>query len=291
MQEGYPEHAASSTQIPMASTAVYRLNWQSSMERDMTSRSVLQCLLSTLITLFLSSVIGAVAWAQEVHVAVAANFSQPMTLLAAAFEKKTGHHAILSQGSTGSLYAQITHGAPYEVFLAADESVPARVVNDGLAQAGQVFVYAIGRLALWSSAPQRVDPQGAVLAREDFKHLAIANPKTAPYGAAAMSVLKNLGLLESLKDRLVEGESITQTFQFVSTGNAELGFVALSQIQQDEQPVAGSFWLVPESLHAPIRQAAVLLKQGEKNEAARSLVNYLQSDEARAIIRRFGYAF
>lgn len=229
--------------------------------------------------------------ADEVLVAVAANFSQPMEVLAADFTQKTGHRAVLSPGSTGKLYAQISHGAPYEVFLAADEAVPARLVTDGLANANQVFVYAVGRLALWSPDPQQVDAQGDVLSRGNFRHLAIANPLTAPYGAAAIRTLEHLGFTDSLKGRLVEGESITQAFQFVSTGNAELGFVALSQIQQDEQPIAGSYWLVPDTLHSPIRQAAVLLKRGEENEAARSLVNYLQSNEAKATIRRFGYSF
>jgi molybdate transport system substrate-binding protein len=229
------------------------------------------------------------AFAAEVRVAVAANFSAPMQAIAGAFEQATGHRALLAYGSTGKFYAQIQNGAPFEVLLAADDETPARLEHQGLAVTGTRFCYATGRLALWS--PQRgfVDDRGEVLKRGRYAHLAIANPKLAPYGVAAIETLSGLGLLAALTPRLVQGENIAQTFQFVSTGNAELGFVALSQVYADGTFKSGSGWVVPARLHTPIRQDAVLLSQGKNNPAARALMTYLRSEKSQAIIRAYGY--
>ena len=227
--------------------------------------------------------------AGEVQVAVAANFTAPMQRIAAEFEKDSGHKATLMSGATGKFYAQISHGAPFEVFLSADDETPARLEKDGLAVAGSRFTYATGRLVLWSPREGYVDDKGEVLKKGDFRHLAIANPRTAPYGAAALQVLGKLGLQPALTPRFVQGENIAQTHSFVVSGNAELGFVALAQVYKDGRLGAGSAWIVPASLHAPIRQDAVLLMKGASNPAAAALLKYLKSDKARAIIRSFGY--
>jgi molybdate transport system substrate-binding protein len=232
---------------------------------------------------------AAAAQAGEVQVAVAANFTAPMQKIAAAFEKDTGHKASLAFGATGKFYAQIKNGAPFEVLLAADEETPARLEKEGQALPGSRFTYAIGRLALWSARPGYVDAKGDILRTGDFRHLAIANPKTAPYGAAAMAVLKKLNLVESLQPRLVQGENIAQTQQFVSTGNAQLGFVALSQVCKDGKITSGSAWIVPSDLHDPIRQDALVLAIGAANPAAREFAAYLKSDKAWGIIKSFGY--
>jgi len=230
-----------------------------------------------------------VACAGEVQVAVAANFAAPMARIAEGFRSATGHTLKLSSGATGRFHAQILAGAPFEVLLAADDTTPAKLVESGHAIAGSRFTYAIGRLVLWSLQPGLVDDQGAVLGMGRFAHLAIANPKTAPYGAAAMQVLHALGLAEALAPRLVTGESIAQAYQFVATGNAELGFVALSQVAVPDRPLQGSMWRVPPALHDAIRQDAVLLKAGAQNPAARALLAYLRGDAARTTIGAFGY--
>lgn len=227
--------------------------------------------------------------AGEVQVAVAANFAQPLERLAAGFKAATGHTLKASAGATGKFHAQIAAGAPFEVLLAADDETPRKLLAEGRAVPGSAFTYAIGRLVLWSARPGVVDDQGAVLASGRFTHLAIANPKVAPYGAAALEVLRARGLVEAVTPKLVTGESIAQAFQFVATGNAELGFVALSQVAIPGKPAAGSHWLVPPSLYGEIRQDAVLLKAGEKNPAAVALLAYLKSDAARDMIRSFGY--
>jgi len=229
------------------------------------------------------------ALAGEVQVAVAANFTAPMQQIAAAFEKDTGHKAQLAFGATGKFYAQIANGAPFEVLLAADDATPLKLEQDKLAVPGTRFTYAVGQLALWSAQPGVVDGGGQVLAKGDFAHLAIANPKTAPYGAAAIETLTKLNLLARLQPKIVQGESIAQAYQFVSSGNASLGFVALSQVWRDGKVTSGSAWIVPEKLHAPLRQDAVILAKGGANPAARALEDYLKSDKARAIIRAFGY--
>lgn len=229
------------------------------------------------------------ALADEVKVAVAANFTAPMQEIAKAFEQDTGHQLTASFGSTGQLYAQIRHGAPFDVFLAADDSTPARLESEDEVLTGSRFTYATGALALWSAQADLVDAEGVVLRSESFKHLAIANPKTAPYGLAATQVMQAQGLLEQLSPRLVEGQSIGQTYQFVASGNAELGFVALSQVYRDGKLSEGSAWLVPAELHDPIRQDAVILNKAAENPAAQALVDYLRGERAAGIIRAFGY--
>ena len=230
------------------------------------------------------------AWADDVHVAVAANFVAPMQKLAVDFEKASGHKVVLVSGATGKFYAQIKNGAPFEVLLAADDDTPARLVAEGAAQPGTQFTYAIGKLVLWSAQPGLVDEQGAVLKRTDLHHLAIANPKLAPYGAAGLETLKKLGLLDAWQARFVQGENISQTYQFVASGNAELGFVALSQVWRDGQITAGSAWVVPSAYYAPIRQDAVLLNPGAGRPAAQALLKFLKGDAAKAVILSYGYA-
>lgn len=229
------------------------------------------------------------AFADDVQVAVAANFVAPMKLIAAAFEKDTGHKAVLSFGATGKFYAQITNGAPFDVFLAADDETPARLEKEGAAVKGSRFTYAVGKLVLWSAQSGGVDPRGEVLKTGDFKKLAIAAPKLAPYGAAALETITKLGLLSRLEPRIVTGESIGQAFSFVATGNAELGFIALSQVYENGQIKSGSAWVVPEALHSPIRQDAVLLGKGAGNKAAVMLLAFLKTENAQAMMRSFGY--
>ncbi|MBH3342554.1 molybdate ABC transporter substrate-binding protein [Pseudomonas sp. xss_4] len=229
------------------------------------------------------------AWADEVQVAVAANFTAPIQAIAKDFEKDTGHTLIAAYGATGQFYAQIKNGAPFEVFLAADDSTPAKLEQENAIVPGSRFTYAIGTLALWSAQPGYVDDKGAVLQGNAYKHLSLANPKTAPYGLAATQVLEKLKLTEATRAKWVEGQNITQAFQFVSTGNAELGFVALSQIFKDGKVQSGSAWIVPASLHDPIRQDAVILKKGKDNPAAKALVDYLKGPKAAAVIKAYGY--
>ena len=228
-------------------------------------------------------------------VAVAANFTAPMQKIAKAFEQDTGHKAQLAFGATGKFYAQINNGAPFAVLLAADDETPARLEKEGLAVAGTRFTYATGRLALWSKRPNLVDDKGEVLRSNGFNKLgihkiAMADPKLAPYGIAAMEVINRLGVQANVVPKLVQGESIGQTYQFVSTENAQLGFVALSQISIDGRITQGSAWVVPQSMHAPLKQDAVLLNTGKDNAAAHALLKYLQGDTAKAIITRYGYA-
>jgi len=229
------------------------------------------------------------AWADEVQVAVAANFTAPIQAIAKDFEKDTGHKLVASFGATGQFYAQIKNGAPFEVFLSADDTTPEKLENEGETVKGSRFTYAIGTLALWSPKAGYVDDKGEVLKKNDYKHLSIANPKAAPYGLAATQVLAKLNLTEATKGKLVEGQNITQAFQFVSTGNAELGFVALSQIYKDGKVSNGSAWIVPANLHDPIKQDAVILNKGKDNAAAKALVDYLKGPKAAEVIKSFGY--
>lgn len=229
------------------------------------------------------------AWADEVQVAVASNFTKPLEAIAEKFKAASGHELKISAGATGKLYAQIANGAPFEVFLSADSKTPTKLIEDKLATADSQFTYAFGKLVLWSSTDGYVDANGEVLSKGDFKHLAIANPKTAPYGAAGMAVMEKLGLTAAITPKLVTGENITQTFDFVSTGNAELGFVALSQVQQDGKLKSGSAWVVPTEMYQPLAQDAVLLTKGKDNAAAHALLDYLKGAEARAIISSYGY--
>ena len=227
--------------------------------------------------------------ATEAQVAVAASFVAPMKRIAEEFEKSTGHKLTVSVGSTGKFYAQISNGAPFDVFLSADDETPFRLEKEGVAVAGSRFTYATGRLALWSANPTQVDDKAAVLARGGFKHLAIAAPKAAPYGAAAVEAMTRLGVLPQLQAKLVTGESIGQAFSMVSTGNADLGFVAMSQVFEDGRLKSGSAWVVPANLHSPLRQDAVLLMRGKANPAALQLLVFLKSGQARAIMNSFGY--
>ena len=229
------------------------------------------------------------AQADEVRVAVAANFATPLKTLAAEFEKESGHTLALSAGASGKLYAQIKSGAPFDVFLSADDETPSRLEKEGDAVSGSRFTYAVGRLVLWSAQPNTVDAQGAVLKTGNFKHLALAAPHLAPYGAAAVQTMTQLGLLAALKPRFVQGESIGQTYSFVASGNAELGFVALSQVFENGRINQGSGWIVPASLHEPLRQDAVLLTRSRDKAAARALLAFLQGSKARGLIRAFGY--
>jgi molybdate transport system substrate-binding protein len=225
------------------------------------------------------------AVAAEIRVAVAANFIEPVREIGALFAKATGHQAVFSSGATGQLYTQITQDAPFEVFLAADQATPQKAIDDGFAVAGSRFTYATGRLALFSKDPALVKGE-ATLKEGRFAKLAIASPATAPYGAAAVEAMKALGVHGALAPKLVQGKNIAQAYQFVETGNAELGIVALSQIIRHTE---GSRWLVPDSLHAPIAQDAVLLKRGAESEAARAFVAFLEGPEGRAVVDRFGY--
>ncbi len=227
------------------------------------------------------------AGAGEISVAVAANFTAPMQKIAARFEADTGHKAVLAFGSTGKFYAQITNGAPFDVLLAADDETPAKLEREG--HGGSRFTYAIGKLVLWSKQPGLVDDQGDILKSGKVERLALADPRLAPYGAAAVEVLGKLGVLETLRPKFVQGENIAQTYQFVATGNAALGFVALSQVWADGKLKEGSAWLVPGTLHSPIRQDLILLNKGRNNPAAAALLQYLQAEPARAIIRSYGY--
>ena len=233
--------------------------------------------------------LGADARAAEVSVAVAANFAAPLKRIAAAFEQHSGHRVLSAVGSTGSLYAQVVHGAPFQVFLSADQKTVARLESEGHAVAGSRYTYATGRLALWSAQPGLVDDRAEVLRSARFQRLAIANPKLAPYGAAALEALDQLGLRGALQPRIVQGENIAQVHQFIASSNAQLGFVALSQVVQEGRPTGGSVWVVPTGLHAPLKQDAALLKRGADSAAARAFLEFLRSDAARAIIRAHGY--
>ncbi len=227
--------------------------------------------------------------AAEVSVAVASNFTAPMRKIAQAFEQETGHRAVLSSGSTGGFLVQIRNGAPFQVLVAADASTPLKIESEGLGVEGSRFTYAIGTLVLWSAQPGFVDGTGDVLRRGKFERIAIANPKLAPYGVAALETLSRLGVLQRVQPRLVRGENISQAYQFVATGNAELGLVALSQVVDDGKMVRGSGWIIPADLHAPIRQDAILLSPGKDHPAAIALMGFLRGDKARSVIRSFGY--
>lgn len=233
---------------------------------------------------------GGSALAAQTKVAVAANFTEPAKAIAARFKAKTGREASLSFGSSGQFYTQIANGAPYEVFLSADVERPQKAEADGLAVAGSRFTYATGRLVLFSATSGLIDGPdskgGAVLGKIKFDKLAIADPKAAPYGQAAIETMTKLKLYDALKPKIVQGSSITQAFQYVQTGAAEVGFVALSQVIDEK---GGSRWLVPASFHTPIDQQAVLLKTGQNSAAAKAFLQFLKSSEAKAIIRRYGY--
>jgi molybdate transport system substrate-binding protein len=238
---------------------------------------------------FAVAVFAQAVQAGEVQVAVAANFTAPAKDIAAEFEKATGHKVTPSFGATGQFYAQIGQGAPFDVFLAADDTTPARLEQEGRTVAGSRFTYAIGALVLWSAKENYVDDKGEVLRTGAFAHLSIADPEKAPYGTAAVETLTRMGLKEALQAKIVMGNNVSQAHQFIATGNAELGFVALSQVYKDGKLTGGSGWIVPGDLYEPIRQDTVILARGKDNEAARAFVEYLKGPQAGAVIQAYGY--
>ena len=248
--------------------------------------TLLNPLLAACMLTLLAPTQGRAAIAQ---IAVAANFAEPIKAIAAVLEKTTGHTLSVTLGATGKLYAQIKNGAPFDVLLAANTEVPLALEKDGLATAGSSFTYAKGKLVLWSANASLVDAKGVVLQGAGFRKISYANPKTAPYGAATVQTIDALGLTSVLVPKLVQGESIGQAFNFVHTGNAELGFVALSQVLEGGKLKSGSMWLVPQNLYQPIEQNAVLLKRGASNPAALALVKLLQSPATKDLIRSYGY--
>lgn len=229
------------------------------------------------------------ARADVVQVAVAANFTAPARALAEVFARTTGHEARLSFGATGAFYTQIKNGAPFDVLLAADDERPARLEKEGDTVPGSRFTYATGQLVLWSAKPGLVDDEGAVLKHGQFGKIAIANPKNAPYGAAAVEAMNKLGLAAALQPKLVTGESIGQTYNFIATGNAELGFVALAQVLEGGKLKSGSMWVVPAQYHAPIIQDAVILNRAASNPAAKAWMELLKTPQSKALIRSYGY--
>jgi molybdate transport system substrate-binding protein len=237
----------------------------------------------------LAGAFAAPSMAGEVQVAVASNFTAPVQAIAASFEKDTGDKVVAAFGATGQFYAQIKNGAPFEVFLAADDTTPAKLESEKQTVPGSRFTYATGALALWSAKEGYVDDKGEVLKKSQFSHLSIANPKAAPYGLAATQVLDKLGLTQAVASKIVEGQNISQAQQFIATGNAELGFVALSQIYKDGKVTSGSAWVVPANLHDPIKQDAVILEKGKNNPVAEAFVKYLKGPKAAAIIKSYGY--
>jgi molybdate transport system substrate-binding protein len=234
------------------------------------------------------SMVSLPARADEISIAVAANFTAPMKLIAAEFEKDSGHKVLASFGSTGKFYAQIRNGAPFQILLAADDETPTKLAKEGAAVGASQFTYATGKLVLWSAKPGLVDSAGAVLKKGTFEHLALPDPKLAPYGVAGVETLKALGAYEAVQPKLVTAENLTQAYQFIASGNAELGFVALSQVQKDGK-IEGSSWLVPANLYTAIRQDAVILDKGKGVHAVEALMKYLRGDKARALIKSFGY--
>ena len=245
--------------------------------------------LRLLSALVLTAFAQSTAWAAEAHVAVAANFAEPIKAIAAVLEKTTGHTLKISTGASGAFVTQIKNGAPFDIFLSADNERPELLEKEGFAQAGTRFTYATGKLVLWSSKVGRADAQGEVLKAADLGKVAFANPKTAPYGAAAVQVMEKMGLTASLTPKLVQGESIGQTFNFVRTGNADVGFVAMSQVLEGGKLKNGSMWVIPQANYGAIQQDAVILKRGANNEAAHALAKLLQSPNIKELIRSYGY--
>ena len=247
-------------------------------------------MLRPLLALTAALALSAAAHADVVQIAVAANFTAPAKALAEVLAKTTGHEAKLSFGATGAFYTQIKNGAPFDVFLAADDERPLKLEKEGDTVPGTRFTYATGQLVLWSAKPGSVDDKGAVLKANQFNKLAVANPKNAPYGAAAMQALDKLGLTAAVQPKLVTGESIGQTYNFIATGNAELGFVALSQVLDAGKLKGGSMWVVPAQLHTPIVQDAVILKRAAGNPAAKAWMALMQTPKTKEFIRTYGYA-
>lgn len=253
------------------------------MQRTSSSVRPVQAAIIALLLTFIAP-----TYADVLHVAVASNFTIPMKQLAPAFERRTGHQLRLSFASSGKLYAQIRHGAPFQAFLSADQDKPRRLIDDGLADAGHLFTYASGSLALWSADPDLIKDAG-VIKSGAFNKIALANPRLAPYGLAARQTLEKLDLISQSRKHWVQGENIAQTYQFVLSGNAQLGFVALSQIMKENKITTGSAWIVPDELYQPVLQDAVLLSGGINNQAALSFFQFLRSAEAGTIIQTYGY--
>jgi molybdate transport system substrate-binding protein len=245
--------------------------------------------LRSLAFITLAVVAHASAFAAEAQVAVAANFAEPIKAIAAVLHKTTGHTIKVTLGATGKLYAQIQNGAPFDVFLSADTATAEKLEKEGLGQPGSRFTYATGKLVLWSAKAGRVDDKGQVLKAADLGKVSYANPKVAPYGAATVQVVNKLGLTAALTPKLVQGESIGQTFTFVSTGNADVGFVAMSQVLEGGKLKSGSMWVIPQNLYDPIRQDAVVLQKSASNEAAQALMTLLKSPNIKNLIRSYGY--
>lgn len=241
------------------------------------------------ISIALISTISILSHADDISVAVAANFTEPFKEIITQFEKQSTHTVKASYGATGAFYTQITNGAPFEVFLSADSTRPEKLITDQAAVKGSDFIYAKGKLALWSADVKTVDASGKVLASNNFNHIAIANPTTAPYGAAAVQTLQKLGIYDQLKGKLVTADNIGQAYQFTVSGNAEIGFVALSQIYREGKVSNGSAWIVPSTFYTPIEQKAVLLNQGANKKAAQEFIKFLKSKTAKDIIYKYGY--
>ncbi len=247
------------------------------------------CIFGLFAAFVFSGCASPLAWADVVQVAVASNFAAPLKVIATEFERTSGHTVSASSASTGKLYSQIKNGAPFDVFLSGDDATPQRLQSEGLAVAGTRFTYAVGALALWSADAALVDARGEVLKTAKFTRLALASPKAAPYGVAAVETLRSLNLLDALQPKFVTGESIAQAYSFVATGNVPLGFVALSQVMENGKLKSGSMWQVPAGLHAPLKQDAVLLSRSGNRAAALAFMAFLKSDPSRATIRAFGY--
>ena len=230
------------------------------------------------------------SYADDISVAVAANFSEPFKEIISQYEKQSSHKVKASYGSSGGFYTQITNGAPFQIFLSADSTRPEKLVTEQAAVKGTDFIYAKGKLALWSADAKKVDSAGKVLTNSaQYTHLSIANPSTAPYGAAAVQTLQKLGLYESIKSKIVTADNIGQAYQFTVSGNAEIGFVALSQIYKDGKVSSGSAWIVPSSYYSAIEQKAVLLNQGANSKAVQDFYQFLKSNTAKQIIKKYGY--
>jgi molybdate transport system substrate-binding protein len=253
-------------------------------------RSKGEAMRRNLVLIFLQITLLISIQAAEVTVAVASNFSLPMRKIVAQFEVDFGHKVRLSFGSTGAFYSQIKNGGPFHLLVAADQETPARLEKEGLGLAGTRFTYAQGRLVLWSRQAGLVDREGEILKAGHFQKLALANPKLAPYGVAAMETLSSMGLTEQLKSKFVQGENISQAYQFVETENAQIGFVAMSQVFFESKLLKGSAWIVPPQLHSPIQQDAILLLAGQKNSVAIELMRYLKTDKAKSVMSAYGYS-
>jgi molybdate transport system substrate-binding protein len=253
-------------------------------------RSKSEAMRRNLVLFFLQITLLISIQAAEVTVAVASNFSLPMRKIVAQFEVDFGHKVRLSFGSTGAFYSQIKNGGPFHLLVAADQETPARLEKEGLGLAGTRFTYAQGRLVLWSRQAGLVDREGEILKAGHFQKLALANPKLAPYGVAAMETLSSMGLTEQLKSKFVQGENISQAYQFVETENAQIGFVAMSQVFFESKLLKGSAWIVPPQLYSPIQQDAILLLAGQKNSVAIELMRYLKTDKAKSVMSAYGYS-